>query len=159
MNVEQSELVAFAEEIRIMSSIAHPNLLALYGIAFSEDFSDLVLLTELMENGSLADILFKKQRKFKVSKKIQILQEVSFGIHYLHSVRPRIIHRDLKSGLFDFLFFQFFFESSLILEDNILMTRTYSVKIADFGMSKMIQEQSKVMTRSGFRNKQTTSFL
>jgi len=127
---EEADLMAFAEEVKIMSAIAHPNLLALHAIAFSEDLTDVVLMTELIENGSLSDNLFKKQRKFKPSKKVKILREIAFGMHYLHSVRPRIIHRDLKS-------------------DNILMTRTYSAKIADFGMSKMIQEQSKVMTRSG----------
>jgi len=84
----------------------------------------------LIENGSLSDLLFKKRKKFTAPEKIRILQEIAFGIHYLHSIRPRVIHRDLKS-------------------DNILLTDTYSVKIADFGMSKMIQEQSKIMTRSG----------
>jgi len=127
---DETDLRDFAEEIRIMSSIAHPNLLSLYGISFSSDFADVILLTTLMENGSLADVLFKKHKQFNGEEKIRILQEISFGIHYLHSIRPRVIHRDLKS-------------------DNILLTRNYSVKIADFGMSKMIQEQSKIMTRSG----------
>jgi len=74
--------------------------------------------------------LYIKKIKFTFKEKIRFSCEIAYGVHYLHSLRPRIIHRDLKP-------------------DNILLDDSFTVKIADFGMSKMIQKYSKTMTSSG----------
>eukprot|EP01127_Copromyxa_protea_P016312 TRINITY_DN4820_c0_g1_i1.p1 TRINITY_DN4820_c0_g1~~TRINITY_DN4820_c0_g1_i1.p1 ORF type:complete len:577 (-),score=80.70 TRINITY_DN4820_c0_g1_i1:160-1890(-) len=124
------DLRSFIDEIKIMSAVAHPNLLSLIAIALSEDLTDVVLITNLIDGGSLGDLLFKRHKKFKMHQKLDIVSQIAYGMHYLHSLRPRIIHRDLKP-------------------DNILITKQGVVKIADFGMSKMIQNQTKTMTTSG----------
>jgi len=80
--------------------------------------------------GALELLFIKKKRLFSPEDKLRISCEISYGVHYLHSLRPRIIHRDLKP-------------------DNILLDDNYTVKLADFGMSKMIQQYSKTMTTSG----------
>lgn len=126
----QDALKAFVDEIRIMSNIAHPHILSIIGVALAEAGKDLILVMPLMPKGSLADVLFKEKRKFSYSDKIRIVSEIAYGMHYLHSIRPRIVHRDLKP-------------------DNVLVTADYSCKIADFGLSKMIQKYSKTMTTSG----------
>lgn len=83
-----------------------------------------------MPNGSLGYQIHKKKHAYTSKQKHKILLEIAYGMHYLHSLRPRIIHRDLKP-------------------DNILLTNKNRVKIADFGLSKMIQKYSKTLTTSG----------
>jgi len=110
-----------------MIAIAHPYLLSLIGVSI--DSSDhVVLVTELFPRGSLSNVLAKE--KLSLQLKMKMIKQISFGMHYLHSIRPRIIHRDLKP-------------------DNILISNYDSIKIADFGMSRMINQQSNLMTRSG----------
>jgi len=132
-NEQQINFRAFFDEIRIMSAAAHPNILHLVAIAVSQDLADVVLLTPLIDGGSLADAMFKTKTKFSFSQKVDIASQIAYGMHYLHSMRPRIIHRDLKP-------------------DNILITKSGSIKIADFGMSKMLLNYSKTMTTSGTPN-------
>eukprot|EP01125_Pyxidicula_operculata_P011723 TRINITY_DN383_c1_g1_i1.p1 TRINITY_DN383_c1_g1~~TRINITY_DN383_c1_g1_i1.p1 ORF type:complete len:569 (-),score=52.98 TRINITY_DN383_c1_g1_i1:53-1759(-) len=123
-------LASFAAEIKIMASIEHPNLLPLIGISLDVQTEDILLLTPFVENGSLGSVLFKYKKKFPYQEKVRIMSEIAYGMHYLHSIRPRVIHRDLKS-------------------DNVLLTVNYTVKICDFGLSKMVQKYSKTMTTSG----------
>jgi len=127
---DKAELQSFINEIKIMNSIAHPNVLPLIAVALSNDLNDVMLVTPLIEGGSLADALFKRHQKFTFDQKVDIVRQIAYGMHHLHSMRPRIIHRDLKP-------------------DNVLLTPDREVKIADFGLSKMIQKKAKTMTTSG----------
>lgn len=124
----EDDLNAFVDEIRIMTTIAHPYLLSLTGVSITDTGEHVILITELMSRGSLTNVMAKE--KLTLAQKMRIIKQISFGMHYLHSIRPRIIHRDLKP-------------------DNILMSDDDCIKIADFGMSRWIQNQSNVMTRSG----------
>lgn len=90
-----------------MSAVAHPNLLSLIAIALSEDLTDVVLITNLIDGGSLGDLLFKRHKKFKMHQKIDIVSQIAYGMHYLHSLRPRIIHRDLKPGKNFFVLYRY----------------------------------------------------
>ena len=122
-----------------MSAVAHPNILSLIGIALSEDVSDLVLITALIEGGSLADLLFKKHKKFKLFQKIDIVNQIAYGMHYLHSMRPRIIHRDLKPGyFFEFsLFFISFFHFFELLHCTRPMMIHRNLKPVEFSSLKI----------------------
>ena len=51
------------------------------------------------------------------------------GMLYLHSSNPVILHRDLKS-------------------DNLLVTQDWTVKVADFGLTRFLSEK-KAMTQVG----------
>jgi len=78
-------------------------------------------LTELAENGSLYDCLYNLARipvKFSFSKKMQIVSEIVSGMSYLHNLEIPVFHLDLKTA-------------------NILLDANYSVRIADFGLSKL----------------------
>ena len=58
---------------------------------------------------------------------LQLATDVASGCHYLHRLKPAIIHRDLKSS-------------------NILLTATGAAKIADFGLSRFFQQDIAEMT-------------
>lgn len=73
-----------------------------------------------------------KQQKALLSWPVRkkILLEVARGLHYLHALaHPKIIHRDIKAS-------------------NILLTRNYEAKIADFGLALLFPgEESYIMTK------------
>lgn len=62
-----------------------------------EKRNDLYIITEYMERKSLA-ALFKSNGVFDWKITIRMATDVARGMHYLHSSKPMIIHRDLKSG-------------------------------------------------------------
>jgi len=120
VKIENEDYSKFTSEIKIMSNIAHPNILTLFGIAIDKADSNLDLIMPLMST-NLTELI--KERKLNYQEKLRIMLETAFGMHHLHSVRPRIIHRDLKP-------------------DNILISADGRVKISDFGLSKMLKEYS-----------------
>jgi serine/threonine protein kinase len=68
---------------------------------------------EYFQNGDLFDNL----NKLKMNQKIKIANDIIKGLIYIHERRPYgLIHRDIKLR-------------------NILLTNSYSAKIADFGLS------------------------
>ena len=62
--------------------------------------------------------------------RLKICLGVARGLHYLHALAyPRIIHRDIKAS-------------------NILLTKNYESKIADFGLASLFpDEESYIMTK------------
>ncbi|GKB56102.1 probable serine/threonine-protein kinase roco5 isoform X1 [Tanacetum coccineum] len=54
----------------------------------------LATMTEFMANGSLRNVLMKKDRLFDRRKKLMIAMDAAFGMEYLHS--KNIVHFDLK---------------------------------------------------------------
>jgi len=65
---------------------------------------------------------------FTLVKKFAI--DTARGMVYLHNSKPVILHRDLKSH-------------------NLLVDEHYKVKISDFGLSKVMDPQSRTMTSCG----------
>jgi len=105
-----------------MSRVKHENLVKLYGIVISP----LQLVTEFCEGGSLYDLLHHEDPVELVWKQqLKMCLDVAQGVDYLHSCRPQVIHRDLKSL-------------------NLLMFRVVTgpkdvplVKVSDFGLARM----------------------
>jgi serine/threonine protein kinase len=121
-----SKISAFEAEIRIFSTLQHENILKFMGaclpVGGAEEVPYYALLTELAENGSLHDALYKKQGvpvKFSFSKKMKIIGEIVSGMLYLHGLEKPVYHLDLKCA-------------------NILLDSNYSVRIADFGLSRIL---------------------
>lgn len=84
------------------------------------------IIMEYAEKGDLEQFIkrYKKLNK-KISDKgiLKILTQISTGIEHLHN--ENIIHRDLKPS-------------------NILIDKNYNFKIADFGVSKVINNRYKL---------------
>jgi len=107
----------FLSECLLHSKLDHPNIVKMLGVYYpsEEDFLP-VLVMELMEY-NLATFLGKFQ-DIPMYVKLSILQDVSRGVHYLHTLNTPVMHRDLNSN-------------------NILLNNNLVVKLCDFAVEKM----------------------
>lgn len=116
-NVRQCD-EEFQAELRIIGRINHMNLVRIWG--FCSESSHRMLVTEYIENGSLANILFKDDILLEWRQRFNIALGVAKGLAYLHhECLEWIIHCDVKP-------------------DNILLDRNLEPKIADFGLAKLL---------------------
>ena len=116
--ISRQIIVNFGKEAELMSKLRHPNIALFMGIVVDSSFVGLVI--EYCNHGSLYDVLHRlmKGRPIKLSwaTRLRMLNDAARGMQYLHS--SRILHRDLKSL-------------------NLLVTPSWEVKVADFGLSKL----------------------
>jgi serine/threonine protein kinase len=84
-------------ELAAMGSLdAHPNIITMIGAVAETDKCGIVL--EFAQFGSLFELLHDKNKTIELSDKIQLLLDVSEGMHSLHSHSPNfIVHLDMKS--------------------------------------------------------------
>ncbi|KAI8993020.1 kinase-like protein [Trametes punicea] len=104
-------------EIKITSSTSHVNIIHFYGAYISPSSSEVKVLMEYCEGGSLESV-GKRMREIggRVGEKVagRLAEGILQGLAYLHS--RQTIHRDIKPP-------------------NILLTREGVVKLVDFGVS------------------------
>ena len=96
-NITTKLVSEFLREIKLMSALRHENVVEFLGVSVSNETEEqeLYLVTELMQNGSLADLFMKKKYNMPWSLRLRLIQDAACGMAYLHS--RNLIHRDLKS--------------------------------------------------------------
>ncbi|XP_027073457.1 probable receptor-like protein kinase At2g23200 [Coffea arabica] len=119
-------LPEFQTEIMVLSKIRHRHLVSLIGYCYER--SEMVLVFEFMEKGTLRDHLYTPKEESGKStslsglswnRRLQLCIDAAKGLHYLHTgLGGSIIHRDVKST-------------------NILLDEHYVAKVADFGISRL----------------------
>ena len=98
-----------------MSTLSHPNIVKFIGAKATPP--DLFIVLEWMARGSLSSILLDFSQEISWSQRVHWAQDVAKGIEYLHSLRPKIIHRDLRS-------------------DNVMVHEDMTAKVTEFGLSR-----------------------
>ena len=78
-------------EIKILKSVSHPNIIKLEDVIDTKDF--LYIILELADGGELFDKINEKRRLSETEAKLYFYQ-MALAISYLHS--KNICHRDLK---------------------------------------------------------------
>ncbi|KAG5059246.1 hypothetical protein GLYMA_01G028100v4 [Glycine max] len=119
----------FYNEVNIISSVEHKNLVRLLGCSCSGPES--LLVYEFLPNRSLDRYIFDKNKGKELNweNRYEIIIGTAEGLVYLHeNSKTRIIHRDIKAS-------------------NILLDAKLRAKIADFGLARSFQEdQSHIST-------------
>ncbi len=110
------------------------------GTTTNDETKEIYLVMEYMKNGSLHDLLFKDKITLQRADIVRIALDVARGLHYLHNLEPKIVHRDLKSANVLVNFDNFF------LSINTLFSQLYSngkrAKISDFGTARLLNTSS-----------------
>ncbi|KAF4354323.1 hypothetical protein F8388_022985 [Cannabis sativa] len=109
----------FCNEISILSRLRHPNVILFLGACTKPP--RLSMVTEYMETGSLYYLIHSSGQKKKLSwrRRLKMLRDICRGLMCIH--RMKIVHRDLKSA-------------------NCLVNKHWTVKICDFGLSRIMTE-------------------
>ncbi|KAG0462918.1 hypothetical protein HPP92_021394 [Vanilla planifolia] len=120
----------FLVEVQTIGAIHHVNLVRLIG--FCAEKAQRLLVFEYLPNGSLEKWIFRKAEDCALDwqTKRKIIIQIAKGLAYLHEeCRQRIAHLDIKP-------------------QNILLDQDFNVKVADFGLAKLIdRDESQIVTR------------
>ena len=85
----------FEQEIEIMQTMRHPNIVVFFGCGRGSDGSRF-LVTELLTNGSLRTVLSDTSRSITWQQRLRFALDTARGMDYIHRLHK--MHRDLKSG-------------------------------------------------------------
>jgi serine/threonine protein kinase len=107
---DPERLARFEREARVLASLNHPNIAAIYAVEPLDGGRALIL--ELVEGPTLAE---RVQRPVPVREALTIARQIAEALEAAHA--QGIVHRDLKPA-------------------NIKITRAGIVKVLDFGLAK-----------------------
>ncbi|KAH9519678.1 hypothetical protein Btru_003301 [Bulinus truncatus] len=109
----------FLQEAQIMKMLRHDKLVRLYAVCTKEE--PIFIVTELMSNGSLLEYLRgDKNRLISLPNLIDMGSQIACGMAYLEV--KNFIHRDLAAR-------------------NILVGENNIVKVADFGLARILDNE------------------
>jgi serine/threonine protein kinase len=111
----------FRLEAKAAARLTHPHILTVHDIITSEERQFIVM--EYLEGKTLRDIL--GERTFSTEEVMSIAPMIGEALHYAHS--HGIIHRDVKP-------------------DNIFVLENGNIKVADFGIAKMLKVSDRTHT-------------
>ncbi|KAL3715161.1 hypothetical protein ACJRO7_006973 [Eucalyptus globulus] len=112
---------SFLAEVETIGGIHHVNLVRLMG--YCAEKSQRLLIYEYMSNGALDRWIFPKSNECVLDwqRRKKIILDIAKGLDYLHEdCRQKIVHLDIKP-------------------QNILLDGNFNAKVADFGLSKLIE--------------------
>ena len=130
INLGEKEKQNSFNEVRLLASFSHPNIIGYKEAFFDEKSSTLNIVMEYADDGDLSTKIknnLKRHVNFDETTIWSILIQTIEGLNYLH--KSRIIHRDLKSA-------------------NIFLTKKGIVKIGDLNVS-IIAKKNLAVTQTG----------
>jgi serine/threonine protein kinase len=130
----------FAREARALARLSHPGIVMVHD---SGEVSGLFyFIMEYVEGLNLRDLLNRSEGRVESEQALQIVGSVCDALEYAHE--EGVIHRDIKP-------------------ENILLDRKGRVKIADFGLARLLgadtTEQSRLTLNSPHRMLGTPHYM
>ena len=113
------------EELKVLKRLEHPNIIFLQEIIDDNKKDNIFLVTEYHSNGSITDLVEKKNKSNMRQKKGLKEQEGRLyfidmlkALYYCHNI-IKVIHRDIKP-------------------DNIMINHNNEAVLIDFGVSSLL---------------------
>jgi len=113
---DTQRMARFEREAKLLASLNHPNIAAIYGLEESGPIRALVM--ELVEGPTLAERVLSGP--LAIDEALPIARQVADAVEYAHD--KNVIHRDLKPA-------------------NIKVTAEGVVKVLDFGLAKALSDE------------------
>ncbi|CAL4897931.1 unnamed protein product [Urochloa decumbens] len=108
----------YASEVKIISRLRHRNLVQLIGWCHGR--GELLLVYELMPNGSLDKHLYSADNRLSWPLRYKIVLEIASAVLYLHEEWEQcVLHRDIKPS-------------------NVMLDASFNAKLGDFGLARLI---------------------
>jgi len=120
---DPERLARFEREAKLLASLNHPNIAAIYGLEQAEGKRFLVM--ELVEGETLAQRIAKEP--LPIDEALEVCRQIAEGVEAAHE--KGIIHRDLKPA-------------------NVKITPEGKVKVLDFGLAKAFSEEPSAVDLS-----------
>ncbi|XP_063629448.1 focal adhesion kinase 1 [Cydia splendana] len=108
----------FLEEAYIMQQFSHPHIIGLVGVCSAPP---IWIVMELATLGELRAYLQQNARRLETCTLVLYIYQLSTALSYLES--KKFVHRDIAAR-------------------NVLVSTPTCVKLADFGLSKMVEDKS-----------------
>ncbi|GKV12245.1 hypothetical protein SLEP1_g23418 [Rubroshorea leprosula] len=109
----------FLSELSIIGTLRHRNLVRLQG--WCQEKGEILLVYDLMPNGSLDKALFEARTPLPWSHRRKILLGVASALAYLHQeCENQVIHRDVKTS-------------------NIMLDEGFNARLGDFGLARQVE--------------------
>ena len=120
---DPERMARFEREARLLASLNHPNIAAIYGLEQAEGKRFIVM--ELVEGETLAQRIGKGA--LPIGDALAICRQIAEGLEAAHD--RGVIHRDLKPA-------------------NVMITDGDKVKILDFGLAKALSDETQSIDSS-----------
>lgn len=115
---DEDTVRAFRDELALLQKIRHPNVVQFLGAVTQS--SPMMIVTEYLPKGDLR-LFLKRRGALKPKLAVNLALDIARGMNYLHENKPEvIIHCDLEPS-------------------NILRDDSGHLKVADFGISKLLK--------------------
>jgi len=111
----------FEHEVSILASVSHANIVAFYGACLHPP--RIGYLMEYCELGDLKNYFENVDELPSWPERVRMMKEIAMAMVLLHA--KGVIHRDLKA-------------------ENVLLSKDKSIRVMDFGLSKLIQMSQSV---------------
>ena len=112
----------FLSEAKIQAQLSHPNVVNIMN--YIEDEDETYLIMEYIDGETLEDLLERKS-KLSIEESIIISKGILSALSYMHS--KGLVHRDIKPS-------------------NIMFNKEGTVKVTDFGITKLIGDDKNTKT-------------
>ncbi|KIO15995.1 hypothetical protein M407DRAFT_34375 [Tulasnella calospora MUT 4182] len=116
-----------ARELKIWAGFRHPHVLSLLGYYLDKGYKIAVLISLYMIHGDLKEYI--DQQKPLWEARLHLVCDLTDGLAYLHEQTPPVLHGDIKMK-------------------NVLVNATRRGMLADFGLSKALEEGPTGLTTS-----------
>ncbi|NXU34307.1 ANKK1 protein, partial [Drymodes brunneopygia] len=131
---DRSSMNCLMEEASKMEKIKFQHIVTIYGVCNSP----LGIVMEYMARGSLERILPTHRMSWQL--KFRVIHEMGLAMNFLHSMSPPLLHLDLKPG-------------------NVLLDGNMHVKISDFGLSRWMEQSSRMQYIESSALRGTLSYI